>query len=158
MGADPITLALLAANVVIGGAGVYSSNQNQRRAVSAQNAANRAQQEQANLQFARQQRDAIRQARLARARATNAAATQGALGSSGSMGGLASIQAQLGSNLSFLDTYNKFSDQATTQLGRANVFNQRAQTANAVTNLAMSTMPYAGQAAKGFEKIFSAGG
>lgn len=153
-----VELALLAANVVIAGAGVYSSNQNQRRAISAQNAANRAQQEQANLQFARQQRDAIRQARIARASATNAAATQGALGSSGSMGGLASIQAQLGSNLSFLDAYNKFSDQATTELGRANVFRQRADTAAAVTNLAVATMPYASKAAPAFNRIFSAGG
>ena len=153
-----IEVALLAASVVVSGAGVYSANQNQRRAVSAQNEASRIQQEQANLQFARQQRDAIRQARLARARATNAAATQGALGSSGSLGGLASIQAQLGSNLSFLDTYNKLSDQATEQLGRANKFQQRAQTASAVSQLALSTMPYASKAAPAFNRIFGTGG
>lgn len=153
-----VEVALLAASVAISGAGVYSSNQNARRAVAAQNKASQFQQEQANLQFARQQRDAIRQARLARARATNAAATQGVMGSSGAMGGLASIQAQLGSNLSFLDTYNRLSDQATEQLGRANKFNQRAQTASAVSQLALSTMPYASKAAPAFNRIFSAGG
>ena len=153
-----IEVALLAASVAVSGAGAYSANQNQRRAVSAQNEANRIQQEQANLQSARQQRDAIRQARLARARATNAAATQGALGSSGSLGGLASIQSQLGSNLSFLDTYNQLSDQATTQLGRANMFNQRAQTASTVSQLALATMPYASKAGPAFNRIFGTGG
>jgi len=153
-----IETALAAATLAVSAGSAYTASQNQRRAVSAQNAANRAQQEQANLQFARQQRDAIRQARIARANATNAAATQGALDSSGSMGGLASIQSQLGSNLSFLDTYNQLSDQATTQLGRANMFNQRAQTASAVTQLALATMPYASKAAPAFNRIFSGAG
>lgn len=153
MGADPFTLALVA----VSAGGTYVSNRNQRRAVSAQNEANRIQQEQANLQSARQQRDAIRQARIARANATNAAATQGALGSSGSLGGLASIQSQLGSNLSFLDTYNKFSDQATTQLGRANKFQARAAAAESVSRLALSAVPYADQVSTSFNKIFKTG-
>ena len=153
-----IEVALLATSVAVSAAGAYSANQNQRRAVSAQNEANRIQQEQANLQFARQQRDAIRQARIARANATNAAATQGVLDSSGSMGGLASIQAQLGSNLSFLDAYNRFSDQATAELGRAAKFQQRASTADSVSRLALSTLPYAEKAAPAFNRIFGTGG
>jgi cobalamin biosynthesis protein CobT len=151
-----IETAIMAATLAVSAGSAYTANQNARRSVASQNTAIKAQQEQNELQASRQRRDAIRSARVATARATNAAATQGALGSSGSMGGLASIQSQLGSNLSFLDTYGKLSDVATESLGRANVFRARAESAQAISQLALATLPYAGKAADGFNKIFKA--
>jgi hypothetical protein len=151
-----IEVALTAAALAVSAGSAYTANQNARRAASAQNTAIQAQQQQADLQAARQRRDAIRTARVASARAANAAATQGAFGSSGSLGGLASIQSQLGSNLSFLDTYNKLSDTATESLGRSNIFRARAEGAQAMSQLALATLPYASKAAPAFNKIFKA--
>jgi len=147
---------LLIAQLAVAGYGAYESRRLQGKSVRAQNVAMEAQQQQADLQAARQRRDAIRTARVAAARATNAAATQGAFGSSGSLGGLASIQSQLGSNLSFLDTYNKLSDVATESLGKANKYRVQAEGASAISQLALSTIPYGGQINTGFNKIFKA--
>lgn len=145
-----IETAILVASLAVSAGSAYSSNQNQRRMVSSQNKAIDAQRQQNELQAARQQRDAIRASRMARAKALNAGATQGVMGSSGNLGGLASIQAQLGSNLSFLDSYNRLSDVASEQLGRANTFQQRAGTAEAVGRLAMQV----GGNSSSFAKMF----
>ena len=145
-----IETAILLGSLAVSAGSAYSSNQNQRRMVSSQNKAIDAQRQQNELQAARQQRDAIRSSRAARAKALNAGASQGAMGSSGNLGGLASIQSQLGSNLSFLDSYNRLSDVASEQLGRANVFQQRANTAESVGRLAQQV----GGNSSSFAKMF----
>lgn len=115
--------------------GTAESIKQGRRAASAQREASAMQQKQADLQNARQKRDAIREARLAYGRTTNAAANQGVSGSSGSQGGLSSITSQLGDNISFLDQYGFFSDQASRALGRANQATARANAAGSIANL-----------------------
>ena len=65
-----------------------------------------------NLQAARQRREAFREARAVQGSAIQAGAATGTMGSSGLMGGVSSIGAQLGSNVSFLDEMQARSDQA----------------------------------------------
>lgn len=85
------------------------------------------QQKQVNLQNARNKRDAVREARMAYGTAQNAAANQGVSASSGSQGGLSSIAAQAADNISFLDQYGFFSDQASKALGRASKYDSKAR-------------------------------
>ena len=96
------------------------------------------QNKQANLQNARQKRDAVRAARLSFGQATQTAANQGVSSSSGSMGGLSSITSQAGDSISFLDQYGFYSDQASSALGRANAAGARANTAGSIANLGMT--------------------
>jgi len=77
------------------------------------------QQKQVNLQQARAKRDAVREARLAFGAAQNTAANQGVSSSSSSLGGLSSISAQASDNVSFLDQFGFYSDQASKALGNA---------------------------------------
>lgn len=85
------------------------------------------QQKQVNLQNARAKRDAVREARMAYGTAQNAAANQGVSASSGSQGGLSSIAAQAADNISFLDQYGFFSDQASKALGNASRQDSKAR-------------------------------
>ena len=89
-----------------------------------------------NLQSARERRDAIKASRQAYAQSTQNAENQGASMTSSSIGGLGSIQSQLSSNLSFLDQFNTLTDQASVQIGIANKYTSRAQTAEAIGGLA----------------------
>lgn len=77
------------------------------------------QQKQVDLQNARNKRDAIREARMAFGKAQNTAANQGVSASSGSLGGLSSISSQVSDNVSFLDQFGFYSDQASKALGNA---------------------------------------
>lgn len=138
----------------VAGASAVAANKNAKKQVAAQNEALAYQRKQNDLAAARQRRDAIRQARVARAQAQNAAASQGVMDSSGNIGGLGSIQSQLGDNLSFLDQYNRFSDMGSEALGRANVYGQRAQLAQTVGNFAMSVFSNADVIGNTATKIF----
>lgn len=95
-----------------------------------------AQRKQANLQAARERRDAVRQARIAMAATSQNAANQGASTSSAFQGGYGSIQSQLGSNLSFLDQFNKFGTQAAEAIGNANQAAFNSQIAGGIASLA----------------------
>ena len=64
------------------------------------------------LKAARDRREAFREARAAQGSAIQAGAATGTMGSSGLMGGVSSIGAQLGSNVSFLDEMQGYADQA----------------------------------------------
>lgn len=85
-----------------------------------------------NLASARERRDAIKAARAAQANAAQSAETQGVSMSSAALGGQGSIASQLSGNLSFLDQYKFFSDQASAALGSAATFRARAQTADSI--------------------------
>jgi hypothetical protein len=91
-----------------------------------------------NLQAARERRDSIKAARLAYSTSQQTAENQGASFTSSSEGGLGSIQSQLGSNLSFLDTDMRLADAASVQIGYANKFQSKARTAEAVGSVANS--------------------
>lgn len=116
-------------------ASVGAYRQGKKQAAYARQAAE-FQQKQANLQNARAKRDAVREARLAYGMAQNTAANQGVSASSGSQGGLASISSQVSDNISFLDQYGFYSDQASQALGRSNAAGARAAGLGSIANFA----------------------
>lgn len=146
--------AIALGGLAVAGAGTLASAKYTKKQVQAQNEALSYQRQQNDLAAARQKRDAIRSARMARAAAENAAATQGVADSSGAAGGVGSIVSQLNSNLSFLDTWNKYSDMASEALGRANVYGQRAQLAQTVTRFGVSAFQNSDVISGKLEKIF----
>lgn len=108
------------------------------------------QSKQASLQQARSKRDAVRTARIAYANAQNSAASQGVMDSSASIGGLGSIATQAADNVSFLDQYGFYSDQASKALGKANQAGANADMWGGVANLGFSVFNNAGGIAKTF--------
>ena len=122
----------------IAGVSAYNSNRYARSSARAQREAADFQQKQANLQNARSKRDAVRSARMSYASAQNAAANQGVMDSSSSMGGLSSITSQVRDNVSFLDQYGFYSDMAGKALGRANEQTMNANTWQSVGALAQT--------------------
>ena len=137
MGFDPISIAVIGGLAIAGG-GTYSAAKNSKKSAQAAQEANTIQRQQNDLQAARQKRDAVRQARSAYASAQQTGANQGVSDSSAGQGGLASIATQLGDTLSFLDTYNKQSDQASEALGRSAVFSSKAQAASGWASFGLS--------------------
>lgn len=133
-----VATAIAAVGVGVAGVGAYKANQNAKKAAAAQREAAELDRKRMTLQNARERRDAIRASRLAFAQAQQNAENQGASASSASQGGLGSIQSQLSSNISFLDRFSTLSDMASQQLGRAQIYQQRASTAQAVSNLGMA--------------------
>src|ERR1043165_1759524 len=84
---------------------------------------------------ARERIQAVRAARLATANITQAAESRGAATSSGFLGGLGSIQSQLNTNLSFLDSQQRLSDAASIQAGRAANFAAQSAIWGGVANV-----------------------
>jgi len=106
--------------LAVGAAGTYMSVKAQRKQVKLQRKAQAAQRAQDNMRAARERREAIRNSRIAGGQIEQNAANQGVSGASATLGGLGSIGQQLNQNLSFLDQYNRLSDQATELIGKAN--------------------------------------
>lgn len=112
--------------------------------ISAQNKQSKYQQQQFqyqrqmdNYKAARERVQAIRAARLSSGASLQTATNQGAQTSSASLGALGSIESQLNSNLSFLDTNAKLSDLATTAAGNAAKAGAAAQVWGAVAGFGM---------------------
>lgn len=78
------------------------------------------QKELADLQTVRAKRQAVREAQVRRAEIENSAEQTGGGGSSSLEGSTGSIATQAGSTVSFLDTANRLSSQASTLFGDAN--------------------------------------
>lgn len=152
-----IATVIAGAGLAIAAKSASDTNKNQKKMVQAQNEALDYERKQNDLQAARQKRDAIRQARMARAQAESAGANQGVLDSSSVAGGVGSIKSQLGSELSFLDTFNQYSDMASLALGRANVFAQKAQTAAEISKLGMGVYNNADNLAALSQRVFKSG-
>ena len=113
--------------------GTAASIQQQKKAQKSSAKAAKAERAKTRAESARQRRQQLRQARLSQGEALNLAAVTGGLGSSGLAGAQASIQTQLGTNLSFLDTTenltiasNKARQDAANFLGNAQIFSQIA--------------------------------
>lgn len=106
--------AVVGAAALAGGSLYMQAQANRQQARMAQ-----FQKRQADLNAAKQRRDTIRANRLASSQALLNANAQGVSNSSGAMGGQDSIRAQGYSNLSFLDTMNTLSDQASKAYGKA---------------------------------------
>lgn len=85
----------------------------------------------------RERRDAIRTARLTQGALVQTGENQGASGTSAAMGGLGSIQSQLSSNLSFLDTNTKLAQRAGDAGSAARQASNSAQNWGAVSALGM---------------------
>lgn len=121
----------------IAAVGTYSSIKNQKKAAKQQKKAIKAQRAQDNLRAAQERREAIRNARISAGQVEQNAANQGVADASATLGGLGSIESQLNQGLSFLDTYNRLSDQATTAIGKANQYEAKAKTSAEIGQLGM---------------------
>lgn len=90
----------------------YKGVQASKEATAAQKQSIKIQQRQADEQTYRERLARIREARIRRGQVEASAAATGAIESSGYAGAVSSVQAQLGSNLSFLDRMQGLSQQA----------------------------------------------
>lgn len=126
---------------VVGTANAIKSN---KKAAKANARAAAYQRQMDNLRAARERRQAIRQARLASGAALQTSVNQGAVDSSASLGGLGSIESQLNQNLSFLDTNTRLADRASEQIGIANKYRAKADTASAIAGAGMTLFNAAG--------------
>lgn len=133
-----LATAIAIGGLALGVGGTVAANRAQRRQAAAEREVGEAQRKQNELQNARQKREAVRAARLAYGQSQQAAANQGVALSSASQGGLASIASQVSDNISFLDQYGFYSDQASKALGRANQAASSAATAGSIANLGFS--------------------
>jgi hypothetical protein len=147
----PPAIGIAAAVVGAGAAvvGTVASIKNQNKAAKAQQEQFKYQRQMDNYRAARERVQAIRAARLSYGASQQAAVNQGAETTSGSLGALGSIQSQLNSNLSFLDTNNRLSDQATEAAGRAAKFGAAAQVWGSVANFGMQVYNASGGFKKG---------
>lgn len=127
------TAAVAIAAVATGGSLYY-----QNRAAREQRRMNDFQRRQADLQAAKQRRDTIRANRMSLAQAQLNANGQNVSRSSGAMGGADSIRSQGTSNLSFMDTMNTLSDQASAAYGRSIKYGNMASMWGGVANMAMT--------------------
>lgn len=130
-----LTTIIAGAALATAAVGTASSIKNGKASAKYQREAAAFQEKQANLQNARNKRDAVREALLAYGTAQNTAANQGVSAASGSQGGLSSIAAQAKDNVSFLDQYGFYSDQASKAIGRSNAAQSRANTGASIANL-----------------------
>ena len=87
-----------------------------------------------NLRSARQRRELVREARIARAEAENAGVVQGVANSSVAQGGLGALETQFQSNLSFLDNQSLITDQTSAALGRQRKYQAKAARSRAIWN------------------------
>lgn len=114
-----------------------------KKAAKAQEEANALTIKQNNLASARQRRETVREARIALADSTQAAAAQGVSTSSAAQGGIGGIKSQFTSNLSFLDNQNLIVDQRSAALGRQRKYERKAARAKALTGLAIGGAKFA---------------
>jgi Flp pilus assembly protein TadB len=105
-----VAVAAVAAGVFAVGTAVSINAQNKQ--TKALKSATRFERQKASLQSARQKMEAVREGRRAMAEVQQNAENQGASGSSIGEGGAGSVYSQTQSNLSFLDRYGYYSDQA----------------------------------------------
>jgi ABC-type transporter Mla subunit MlaD len=135
----------------LGAVGSYMSVKAQQKQVKLQKKAITAQRAQDNLKAARERREAIRNARIAAGSLEQSAANQGVSGSSAALGGIGSINQQLNQGLSFLDAYNKLSDQATELIGKANAAGAKANEYSQIGQFGMQVFGSATQIAGVFK-------
>lgn len=112
-----VAIAAVAAVATIGG--TVMSLKAQSKQAKQQRIAMKFERQKAELQSARQKMDVVRQGRISAAEAQQAAENQGVSGTSAAAGGVGSIISQVSGNLSFLDEYGFYSDQASKHLQKA---------------------------------------
>lgn len=107
-----------------------------------------------NNRAAKERRDAIRAGRLASANLAQMAENTGGSSTSAALGAMGSIQSQINSNISFLDTNQKLSNQAASAAGEAARFGYQAQLWSSVSQVGQTVFNAAG----GFGAIKKAAG
>lgn len=126
-------------------AGTVGTLKNQKKANKMQKQQYQFERQLANNRAGRERRDAVRAGRLATATVRQAAANSGGADmSSVALGAMGSIQSQINSNLSFLDTGQKLADRAGLAGSRANQAINRAQMWQGVTDLGKTIFSAAG--------------
>lgn len=128
--------------------------------IKAQEAAARAakfQRRQQQLEEYRAKRQIVREAYIARGNAAQGAENQGASGTSASLGGLGSIQSQMGSNISFLDKYGALSDKISNQTAKAQQYQFNSQLYGQAIDIAMAVATPGTAANSAFSNIFKRG-
>lgn len=136
--------------LAVGAVGTYESVKAQQKQAKYAKQAVQAQRSQDNLKAARERREAIRNARIASGSVLQSSVTQGVDTGSAALGGLGSIDQQLNQGLSFLDSYNRLSDQASHDLDKANEYGVKSGTWGAAANLGMTVF----KNASGINKAF----
>jgi hypothetical protein len=111
--------AVAAVGVGVFAAGTVAGISQQKKQTKQLKKANKFERQKNELQSARQKMEALRAGRQAMAEAQQAAANQGVSGTSSAEGGAGSVFSQTMGNLSFLDQYGYFSDQASKHLQKA---------------------------------------
>ena len=122
-------------STIIGVIGTGVGVSQQRKAVRAQERAERISRRQADLDNQRRIRQAVGQARQDRAQVLAAATAGGVEDSSGALGGTGAAQTQLGANVGFFQQSADANNAANRQISRANRFSNNAQTAQAIGGL-----------------------
>jgi hypothetical protein len=148
----PAAIAIGSLAVAAVGTG-YSIYQGERASKQAKKAT-QLQRQASDLQAVRQKRDAVRQARLAYAQAQAAAENQNVSSSSAAQGGQGSIVSQLQDNLSFLDQYGFFQDQASRALGKAQTYEKSSRMAAQVSGAALNIFQNSDDIGKSLKNIF----
>lgn len=123
---------MVAITVVGAAASIYSSQQ----AASASKKQAEAQRRMADIENAKQRREAVRQARISRGSIVSQGEAQGVSGSTGIAGGVAGVQQQLGYNLSFLDQMQTANTQASVFGQQAADWGAKAQMASQISSTA----------------------
>ncbi len=157
------TVAVIGAAAAVGGAIVqadaaHDAKKANERAAQAQREQAQIENKRADITNARSLRNAVRQARIARATILNVGANAGTSASSGVLGGTASIDAQRNSNIGFFGEVDQLNDQSTAskqEQANATVDLGEAQAQGAIggafTSLGGSIFSGAG----GFKTIFT---
>lgn len=153
-----------AAATVVGGvvvAGTVATGVSLAKTAAAGRAQARAVQKQVQSQrlaVARERRQAIRGALMARAQAANIAAATGQQGASGFQGGMTALQSQLGANLGYGGVQSQLGQQYTALTGRAAQLQGQGQLFGQIGQMAFGAVPYAGQIASMGSGISNAAG
>lgn len=127
--ADPISSVIS----IVGG--IFGASK-KRKAQKYANKANAVERQQAQLAAAVERRDLVRSARIARAQAVAASATEtGGLASSAPQGAISSVGSQLTSNLAYFDQQVGLGNVAQGYRNKAGKYAQQADTIGTITSL-----------------------
>ena len=111
------------------------------KSAQAQSKATASAQKQQELSYARSQKQAIREAQIRRAQATASVQSMGTMSSSGFAGGVSSLTSQLGSTLGY-------SSQLSGLAKEQSMYQSKAATLGAYSNLAFATSDFASKFVK----------
>lgn len=144
-----VATILAIASLVVAAGSAYVAHKDSVAAARAQRQASQTAQAQNVVAQQAQIRDQVRQDRIRRAQIMQASANTGTLGSSGELGGIASLDSQTGANISGINTtantqsaISGFQNQAQSELQKAETWSSVGQLASSSFNIFSSTPGY----------------